>query len=266
MEIYNQLLWEHCGIPPPPLPPQCEPSPRAGDLKNERKRKGGQHLLQNIVMDDPECCMDPQISHGPRGENAYCMNCGLCLKNRFLELDYVRLKTGVYFTKKRYYAPVTHFKEHLRRYMGARFTDIPEFVVQGTAGVDVQSADAYFEMKKRLKELGVPKLYKEIFTLIYLHGGRKPCIQNDVYEKCIHDFKVIMTKFLASRVEYHRHSMPCNYMLLDLLLTRNGHESYYKLPYLKNDKCRDRVMEIYSDLNCKQHGHFKYDQNSSTIL
>lgn len=249
MEIYGEMLLEFCQISIPAEPLSGDPLPREGDRK--KRHTGGQHLLRNLVMDDPECCYEPEIRQGPRGENAYCMNCGLCVKNRFLELDYVRLKTGMFFTKKRYYAPVTHFKEHLRRYMGARFTDIPEYVIEATKTVNVHSTDAYYLMKTRLKELKMSKLYKEIFTLIYMHGGKKPNVQNEVYENCINDFKIIMQKFLGIREEYHRHSMPCNYMLLDILLKQNGHQPYYQFPYLKNDRCRDKVLEIYSDLKRK---------------
>lgn len=245
MEVYLEMVQEFCGaaaviepqqeLTPTPLPP----------------RRRNQHLQQQVLIDDPECCDDPMIRHGPRGENAYCMNCGLCVENRFLELDYIRMKTSVFFTKKRFYAPVTHFKEHLRRYMGARFTGIPEHIVEGTKCVNVENPDAYFEMKKRLKELKYPKLYKEIFTLIYMHGGHRPMIGNDMYQKCVYDFNIIMKKFLGIRGDYKRHSMPCNYMLLDMLLKTNGHDTYYRFPHLKNDKCRERVLEIYSDLKSK---------------
>lgn len=244
MSIYAEMLNEFCHI----VMPIDKPLPRESDLK---KRITGKHLFQGVVMEDPDCCQVPQITHAPRGENSYCLNCGLCLTTRFLELDYIRLKTGVFFTKKRYYAPITHFKEHLRRYMGARFTEIPQHVIDGTRDVNVENVDAYFLMKTRLKQLKMSKLYKEIFTLIYLHGGHRPCLNNDVYEKCIHDFKVIMQKFLGTREIYQRHSMPCNYMLLDIMLRQNGHVAYYQFPYLKNDKCRDRVLEIYSDLKSK---------------
>jgi hypothetical protein len=264
MEIYNDMLQEFCQISVNISIDQHQQEPIKLPQKPQLRR--GKHLLKNIVMDDPNCCSTPEITHGPRGENAFCMSCGLCVRYRFLELDYVRLKTGVYFTKKRYYAPITHFKEHLRRYMGARFTEIPQSVVDGTACVDVKDPNAYYLMKNRLKQLKVPKLYKEIFTLIYMHGGFKPQIQNNVYEQCVEEFKIIMQKFLGTREEYRRHSMPSNYMLLDILLKQNGHDPYYTFPYLKNDKCRDRVLEIYSDLKIKTCNDNKCYPSSSTVL
>ena len=249
--VYHELLAEFCHIKIPPSSTAVDQQPTTNQHSVHKQFYPGQHILQNIVYDNPDCCSDPEITHGPRGENAYCMTCGLCLKNRFLQLDFVRVKTGVFFTKKRFYAPVTHFKEHLRRYMGARFTKISDQVIENTKNVDVTDRDAYFRMKDKLKQMKMSKLYKEIFTLIYIHGGVKAGISNDVYEKCVQDFKVLMQKFLGTRTDYQRHSMPCNYMLLDILLRKNGHEPYYRLPYLKNEKCRQRVMEIYSDLKSK---------------
>jgi hypothetical protein len=269
MEIYSEMLMEFCQISiptPPPPPAAAPPSPSKPSPRASHPRVRGQHLLGKLVMDNPDCCVQPEITHGPRGENAYCMSCGLCMKNRFMELDYVRLKTGVYYTKKRFYAPLTHFKEHLRRYMGARFTEIPQQVLDGIKDLNFQHADAYFQVKARLKAMKMSKLYKEIFTLIYINGGRRPNIDNQTYEKCVADFKVIMQKFLGIRGDYQRHSMPCNYMLLDMLLRQNGHEPYYLFPYLKNDKCRDRVMEIYSDLKRKTDGDNKCHQTSKTLL
>lgn len=254
MEIYQEMLRDFCQIP---ISKPDEPSPREGHPHQCKRRQRGQHLLGKMIIDDPDCCDEPEITHAPRGENAYCLNCGRCVKNRFLELDFTRLKTGVFFTKKRFYTPVTHFKEHMRRYMGGRFTDIPQTVIENTKDINVDDPNAYFLMKTKLKELKMVKFYKEIFTLIYMKGGHRPNIRNDVYEQCVHDFEVIMQKFLETRKEYHRHSMPSNYMLLDILLKQNGHESFYNFPYLKNDKCRDRVMEIYSDLKGKVSCNFK---------
>ena len=139
--------------------------------------------------------------------------------------------------------------------MGARFTDISDEVLKGMDDVDIHDRQAYNLVKGILKKLKKPKLYKEIFTIIYLKGGHKPALENEVYENCIKDFKIIMNYFLTIRSTYGRHSMPSNYMLLDLILRRNGHDPYYVIPYLKNDECRDKVMSIYQDLKLKFNKH-----------
>ena len=51
--------------------------------------------------------------------------------------------------------------------------------------------------------------------------------------------------FLKDRKDWDRHSMPSNYMILKMVLERNGHEPYYDIPLLKNDKCRFQVYDIY---------------------
>lgn len=224
MMIYMEMLQE-TGVPVklPPTPPP--------------KRI----LLEESI----ECCSEPELVNGPRDENAYCQNCGLCVRNPFYQVDYKRLKNSMMVKKKRFYNPLTHFKEHLRRYMGQRFTNIPETVIENTKCVDIKNPQAFTLMKEQLKKLGKPKLYKEIFLLIYMHGGDKPDISPEQYYKCIEDFKTIQHYFLKDRAGWDRHSMPSNYMILKFILERNGHEPYYEIPALKNDKCRFQVYDIY---------------------
>lgn len=160
----------------------------------------------------------------------------------------------VTFIRKRFYQPLTHFKEHLRRYMGARFTEIPESLIdkvrESLGGLE-KDPDAHDKVKTILKRYGYTKLYKEIFTIIYMAGGTAPQLDTAVYLACIEDFKKLMYHFVRCRDQWQRYSMPSMYMLLDLLLQANGHVPFYKFPHLKNVKLRERVQHIYEELRNK---------------
>lgn len=160
----------------------------------------------------------------------------------------------VTFVRKRFYQPLTHFKEHLRRYMGARFTEIPDDVVAEVARCLPNIAhdpDAHGKVKAILKRQGRTKLYKEIFTIIYMAGGKAPHLDTSVYLACIEDFKKLMYHFVRCRDQWKRYSMPSMYMLLDLLLHANGHRPFYNFPHLKNLKLREQVQMIYDELRTK---------------
>jgi len=156
----------------------------------------------------------------------------------------------VTFNRKRFYQPLTHFKEHLRRYMGARFTTIDENVLEKVRGsvLNLQDSNAHQMVKSVLKQHRHTHLYKEIFTIIYLCGGQPPHLDSKVYESCIEDFKKLMFHFMKCRSQWQRHSMPSMYMLLDMLLRVHGHEPHYKFPHLKNMRLRQQVLDIYSSL------------------
>lgn len=203
----------------------------------------------NVHTSPLQCCSSPCIIHGARGEYPYCYYCGKCVVERVYEADFTRIRSSVMIERKRFYDPLTHFKEHIRRYMGARFTNIAQSILDSTSDIDVDDPNAYFLVKAKLKELKQSRLYKEIFTIIYHHGGHRPNIDDDMYNQCIEEFRQLKQRFMSRRGEYSRHSMPSMYMLLDLILHRVGHYPYYRIPYLQNEECRKRVLEIYSDLN-----------------
>lgn len=162
-------------------------------------------------------------------------------------------------TRKRHYKPLTHFKEHLRRYMGARFTPIPDevFTEVRKQVVDLQDPYCHSKVKAVLKRMRMTRLYKEIFTIIYMAGGTAPHIEIEVYEKCVADFRVLMYQFKSRRDVWKRHCMPSMYMILDLLLKANGHTPHYHFPKLKNRKLRQQVCDMYTELreNGFYHSH-----------
>ena len=94
-------------------------------------------------------------------------------------------------TMYRPYHPLTHFREHLRRYMGERFQYIPEELLKDLRGkIDPMHRDAFWHVKSELKSLrhkkykvqywdrgmrryyvkeySPQKFYKDIFSIILL--------------------------------------------------------------------------------------------------
>jgi hypothetical protein len=132
--------------------------------------------------------------------------------------------------------------------MGSRFTNIPNDLLSKLQDVNVKSVDAYFLIKSKMKSLGLNKYYKEIFMIIYQLGGVRPYVDNVLYEQCVADFQKLMFHFINGRSEWNRHSMPSMYMILDILLRKNGHTPYYNIPCLKDDQLRERVYRIYNQL------------------
>lgn len=149
--------------------------------------------------------------------------------------------------KKRVYKRITHFREHVRRFAGARFTDIPEEVIQSLKAnqdIRVEDVNCYDQVKKALKQLKRPKLYKEIFTIIYELGGRPPKIDhiiNELYDK----FKAFDYYYEQIRKDTGRKNGISYYMVLDIMLREMGCESYYTLPYLKDEELRLKVLRIF---------------------
>jgi hypothetical protein len=163
----------------------------------------------------------------------------------------------MYFEKKRFYKPVTHFKEHLRRYMGARFTVLPEDMMTKLKAMqlDMMDRDAYLHVRQALKHLKYSKYYKEIFTIIYILGGVKPKLSDQIYHQCIHVFTKLMQSFERLKLEMKRHSMPSNYVCLDKLLRHFDHEPYYNMPTLKDQRLLQQAEEMIGKL-CQNSSEF----------
>lgn len=154
--------------------------------------------------------------------------------------------------RKRGYKSLTHFKEHLRRYMGARFGEYPKDMIEKMRGsVAVDDPNCYRDVQSLLKRNGHRKMYKEIFTIIYALGGTKPGIDNKVFDACVTDFMWLQARFtqMKKMSSTGRKNMPSMYVLLDLLLKRNGHQPFYTIPYLKDENLQSNVMSIFDILN-----------------
>lgn len=229
----------------------CNQQQQQQQQKEEEERRQLKRAMTKSRIRKRYCCMDMNLVEDSKGECVYCLSCGLCRKEPIYQLDYDYKSTSMLIVRKRFYVPTTHFKEHLRRYMGARFTNIPQQLLDDIRKqINIDDPNAYFIVRKILKRLKLMKMYKEIFTIIYLCDGHRPNITNKLYQQCIHDFQLLMKKFMEIReTEFKgRHSMPSMYMLMHLLLLENGHEPYYILPQLKSQDCRDRVLFMYREI------------------
>jgi hypothetical protein len=230
-----------------------------------------QEPQQTFLFNEPKRCCDEIVEDTING-CLVCCSCGLVVEQKmFIYHQPYQQRSNfvnqyqkplgcdghVSFTRKRYYQPLTHFKEHLRRYMGARFTVISDNILEKVKKevANINDSNAHDLVKAVLKRHGHTKLYKEIFTIIYLCGGQAPHLHSNIYNACIEDFKKLMYHFMKSRKDWKRHSMPSMYMLLDMLLRANGHEPHFKFPHLKNLRLRQQVLDIYHQL-----------QDKSTIL
>lgn len=227
---------------------------------------------------DKTCIKCTEFDYDPRQEFYYCVKCYKCKRERiiiFQQAYHSATKFSNHWTqplgsqntitiyKKRFYKPITHFKEHLRRYMGARFTQLPEDLLEKLRGIDPEDVNMYFEVRSRLKALKLNKYYKDIFMIMYQLGGKNPQLDHGLYEQCITDFKWLMQHFMKNRSQWGRHSMPSNYVLLEILLRKNGHTPYYNLPTLKDSVLRAKVYEIYDQL---KHVNQEFNQQDETVL
>jgi hypothetical protein len=155
--------------------------------------------------------------------------------------------------KRRIYKRLTHFKEHIRRYVGARFTAIPEDLITKlkTFNIDLEDKNCYTVIKTALKKLKYPKLYKEIFTIIYLLGGKRPKIE-PLIPKLYEQYKAFDFYYEQIREELNRKNGISFYMVLDMMLKELDHSPFYNLPYLKDPELQDKVLEIFTRIRQEQ--------------
>lgn len=196
-----------------------------------------------------------------------CEACGLVLKTDRIERDPPQYKSrrlyrhegasawlggdeDSYMPRKRFYKPLTHFRQHLRSYLYARNVDLPAAMMAHLRRtVDVDDRDAYALVKRELKALGMQRYYKDVFTIIYALGGRKPQVSPEQVESMCNYFKRWYYNFnLLNR--FGKHNTPSIHMLMDIILREFAHEPYYYIPSLKSERLRARVLRIYDEVKC----------------
>lgn len=248
-ENYLMLLTEH-GIP----------------LSNEEVKN-----FKIIERPITKCCNLGDMEVLQRDEGYYCVRCGKVSTEKVLACPPLYNKGGplgsestMVWTRKRFYKPITHFREHLRRYMGARFTELNKVrsrtygsfkQIVSSLEFDPHSCKAYYLVKSLLKEKRLSFLYKEIFCIIYIKGGKNPSVGHELFEKCVLDFKALAYHFTRKRHLWKRHSMPSMYMIMEYLLRENGHTPFYEMPSLKDDILSRRVKTIYTSLQTIRNIH-----------
>ncbi len=195
-----------------------------------------------------------------------CEACGLVLRTDMIEREPPQYRArrqyrhegaqwlggdeDSYMPRKRFYKPLTHFRQHLRSYLFARNVDLPiEIMDHLRKNVDVDDRNAYHIVKGELKKLGAQRYYKDVFTIIYALGGRKPQISPEQVDSMCNYFKRWYYNF--NQLErFGKHNTPSIYMLMEIILREFEHQPYYFIPSLKSDKLRARVLRIYDDVKC----------------
>lgn len=188
-------------------------------------------------------------------ETETCHNCGLVSGIPIFEPEPYswnydkKQNCGFEVLRKRFYLPLTHFKDHLRRYLGSRFTEIPEFLLDiCKKEVNVKGKNSYAKIRKIIKREKLGKYYPDIFCIIYKCGGITPNVSSEIMRNCVKNFESLMWKFAEIRENIKRKSMPSNYMVLDRLLRKNGHIPFYEIPKLKSPVLRKRADLLISAL------------------
>jgi hypothetical protein len=127
--------------------------------------------------------------------------------------------------KRRFYSPLTHFREHLRRYQGLRVIQLdPEMLFELGCQFNPKDKNAPSILKSLLKPYKNPLLYKEIFKILYSLNGVLIHITPQQYQSCLIEYQKIMFIFMKYRERFSRKAMPSCYIMMDILLRQSGHE------------------------------------------
>lgn len=242
-KVYADLLKNELDISVP-----------AEDIVEEEKKEDARHA-----------CNAPTIE--TREGYEVCEACGLVLRTDMLEKEPPQYRSrrqyrhegsawlggdeDSYMPRKRFYKPLTHFRQHLRSYLYARNVNLPDERIMNhlRATVRVLDKSAYYLVKKELKKLGAQRYYKDVFTIIYALGGHKPQVSPEQVDSMCHYFKRWYYNF--NQLErFGKHNTPSIYMLMEIILREFGHEPYYFIPTLKSEKLRARVLRIYDEVKC----------------
>jgi hypothetical protein len=195
------------------------------------------------------CCEPPEpYAHSLDNVNGYwtCFVCGL-IKEQILDDQYHQegmynatqgVNPGFNYAVYRPYKPLNHFREHLRRFLGSRPTQMNLDLLH----VNVLRRDAYYVIKKQLKKLKMRHEYKNIWSILYLLGGKTPKMENDVFHECSRLFFEFSSKY--EEFKGIRKSIPNHDMLLSAIFEKIGYDSYYKLPIIQSRKIRENIYYI----------------------
>lgn len=75
--------------------------------------------------------------------------------------------------RKRFYQPLTHFRDLLRRYQGNGDVTPHDNIARLIGPVNLQDRWLYYTIKGKLKALGCQRFYKSIFQIIHAIGGKR---------------------------------------------------------------------------------------------
>ncbi len=218
------------------------------DLPKEEPLKQQPYILT--------CCGPIETRSG----SMVCVDCGKVLQDKVMALDYEPTFSHQYrhqdskalggnehwYTeKKRFYQPLTHFRQHLNSYLGKRQRVIPEWLLDTLkVKIDIKQKDAYIKVKQHLKDYGKACYYKDIYSILYQLGATEPkFIYPDDIEQ---EFKIWYHHYKEEKLGGH--NTPSMMMLLHLFLKRMNHTPYYDVTFLKSKKLRTRIFDIDSEI------------------
>lgn len=234
--MYRQLLYEH-GIDVTPPPPS---------------------KAATTIM-SPRMCCNQEVTD-ERAGHMICWRCGKVNDHYVYRNDHWmthpdsqgrRPNCGVTFRKKRPYVTRIHFWTHFKKYIGAQSMPIGGFPEDLLADLrqrfNVAERNVYSKIKEYLKKRRMNHMYKYIWKLIYVLGGRQPQLESETYAKIRQEFVNIQHYFYSVYDRSRRHNIKSVSMLLELLLKQVGHDPYYHFPQLKNTLLRQEAFDFYDD-------------------
>lgn len=198
-----------------------------------------------------QCCPVPgyETSLVMHDGHYTCDVCG-SVKEKYLDDTYNQqgmftattgLNPGFSYNLLRYYKPLNHFREHLRRFLGSRSTQMDLSLLV----IDVSNHNAFYLIKKQLKQLKLRKEYKNIWSILYKLGGKKPEMDNKMFYAVIHYFGRFIVKY--PHVKGNRKSVPSHDMLLTAIFEKVGFEPFYLLPTVQSKKIRENINDIIKE-------------------
>lgn len=230
MDVYNELLNEYFTEQKLPL------------IKLDKKEPG------KVTW---ECCTPESNHYTHELFEGYwtCIDCGK-VKHRLLdEYEYSGVfskhsgvNPGHNYVAFRFYKPINHFREHLRRFMGSRRCPIDISLFQD---LNIQDEKSYYHVRDRLKLLKIKNQNKNIWSIIYALGGKFPILDSYTFQKIIAMFMKFNSNY--SKYQGQRKSVVSHDMILTAIFKKVGYKSYYELPVIKNEKNKNNILLIIKE-------------------
>lgn len=179
--------------------------------------------------------------------------------------SYDQLKNSNFKSMYTPYKRMTHWTQHInqicgrggtyseRKRNGAMVKTVilpPEILGKCRAAmVDVNDPDCYFQVRHVLKHWKKPKLYKHIFSIIRLLGGKTIHIPYYVESQMQNDFIKICYQFEKRKPFPGRKNFISYYVLIKLLFQKWQIQPYYNLPSVYARDKLERLVTMYNTLN-----------------
>lgn len=160
---------------------ECKIGPQESAETTERRHTEQlkDEMQRNYKTEPIQCC--GEIVTGTTAEQyPVCFKCGVvvecyAISNKPPPQHRDENSVSKLFAHKsrRFYLPLTHFTDLVRRYQGNG--DVPGSIpiAQLIGEVDLNDRWLYYVIKRRLKKLHLQKYYKSIFQIIYRMGGKR---------------------------------------------------------------------------------------------